>query len=257
MRITDINQALNKRDSLLKKGYLKNDFNLEIAHKKIWLDHITSSREMLKVDLKTKQSNSHSYNIISKLLKGRLIDRNKYTIEERKALNFYSSDEYYSTFNEWQRTNFSYETIKNAVRDKENPLYNRDAQEIKELFEKNYNILKDMQIELDEDMIMYHGQKKVYSSDGEELKEIGEWNNTLSLGLFKQSGEKYATDKDGNKYVVYRVYIPKGTKITPILQMSLPKYRDESEVVLGKGHKYKVDSYYNDNGYSMRDSRLI
>lgn len=79
----------------------------------------------------------------------------------------------------------------------------------------------------------------------------------MSLGLFRQSGEKYAVDNDGNKSVLYRIYVPKGTKITPILQMSQAEYRDESEVLLDKGHEYKVDSYYKERGYSVRDSRLI
>ncbi|RAP45028.1 MAG: hypothetical protein BZ136_08490 [Methanosphaera sp. rholeuAM74] len=257
MRITDLNKALEKRDGLLTNGYLKSDFNLEIAHGKIWLEHTTLSRDSLKLDSLTKNTNSHSYNTIAELLRGRAIDITSYSPEERNALDFYSRDEFYSTFNSWQRSNFSDEIIESAVNNEQSLLYGRDKTEINELFRKNYDVLKQMQIELNEDMIMYHGQRRLYDSDGEELKEIGEWDNTISLGLFRQSGEKYATDDDGNKNILYRIYVPKGTKITPILQMSQPDYIDESEVLLGKGHKYKVDHYYIEDGFSIRDSRLL
>ena len=259
LRISDINKALDVRDLYIQEGYFESDFNLEKAYGKIYMEHVTSNINNLLFDSFSKKSNSHSYNILSKHLNSRRIDDDIKTRspEAREALDFYSKADFYSLFNAWQRSNFSKKILEDELKRERRSLKKYDVDSLEKLFKKNYNILKDISIPLKQDIILYHGQGTVYPSDGEELKDKGVWNNTLSLGAFKQSGLKYA-NISGDEKVLFKVYVPKGTRVTPILQLSGKISNTvESELLLGRGHEYIVDHYYYDEGCATRDVRLI
>lgn len=252
LHISDINKALVLREEYIQMGYHKNDFNLEKLYSKIYMEHVTSNVDELYVNIDKRTSDSHSYNQFAKLLHSTLDDKKNYSSEELVALKFYYRNKYYYTFNEWQRSNFSKKVIDDAVHNKKSPLYKQNSDSLEKFFKEKYDILKDMRVTLDHDVILYHVQDNLYSNDGEELNEKGMWNNTLSLSAFKQSSLRFK-----KRGVLFKIYVPKGTKVTPILQLSKIKYTYQTEVLLDRGHQYQIDNKYNEDDYMVIDVRLI